>query len=50
MPVTSCTSNGKPGKKWGSSGFCYTGEGAAEKAARQGRAIAISKAKKKRKS
>jgi len=40
--------DGKPGKRWGSSGFCYIGPGAEAKARRQGRAISISKAKKAR--
>ena len=39
MPIVDCTSNGKPGKKFGESGFCFTGSGAQQKAAAQGRAI-----------
>lgn len=38
MPIVDCTSNNKPGKKFGESGFCFTGPGAQEKAAAQGRA------------
>lgn len=39
MPIVDCTSNGKPGKKFGDNGFCFTGPGAQGKAAAQGRAI-----------
>jgi hypothetical protein len=39
MPKKACTSKGKSGIKWGDSGKCYTGKGAAAKAAKQGRAI-----------
>lgn len=35
MPIKSCKSNGKSGKKWGNSGKCYTGPGAAKKAGKQ---------------
>ena len=46
MPVRRCQLNGRPGWKWGSSGFCYThrkGDAAGSKRAhakaeRQGRA------------
>ena len=38
MPVKSCKKNGKTGKKWGNSGKCYTGKGAAKKAQKQARA------------
>lgn len=49
MPVEDCQSDGKPGRRWGGSGKCYTyGPGTgrtrddAEKlAARQGRAIHV---------
>jgi hypothetical protein len=44
MPLQRCTTNGKRGWKWGSSGKCYLSKAAAEK---QGRAISISKARKK---
>lgn len=39
MPVEDCTKNGKKGKRFGSSGKCYTGKGATSKAKKQGRAI-----------
>jgi len=39
MPIVDCTSNNNPGKKFGESGFCFTGPDAQEKAAAQGRAI-----------
>ncbi|MDH7597548.1 MAG: hypothetical protein QHG98_07425 [Methanothrix sp.] len=53
MPVKTCTSNGKPGFKWGDSGECYTYEPgsksaqarAREKARKQGIAIMISQGK-----
>lgn len=38
MPVQSCTEKGKPGYRWGNSGFCYTyssGNEAARKKAKQ---------------
>jgi hypothetical protein len=47
MPVKGCSKGGKSGKKYGNSGKCYTGKGAASKAKKQGRAIEASKAKKK---
>lgn len=50
MPVMSCSSDGKSGYKYGESGHCYTHDGsekskkmAHNKAAKQGRAIEISK-------
>lgn len=43
MPVKGCSKNGKPGKKYGNSGKCYTGKSATAKAKRQGRAIETSK-------
>ena len=46
LPVMKCQKNGKPGWKWGKNGFCYTGPGAKEKAARQGRAVKVSQEKK----
>lgn len=46
MPVKSCKSNGKSGKKYGDSGKCYTGKGAEAKAKKQGQAIEISRHKK----
>lgn len=45
MPVQRCTKDGKKGWKWGEQGTCYTGSGAKEKAAEQGRAIQASKAR-----
>jgi len=39
MPVQSCKTGGKSGKKYGKGGKCYTGKGATAKAKRQGRAI-----------
>jgi hypothetical protein len=55
MPLTRSTKNGKPGYKWGKSGKVYTytpgnnasKERAKQKALRQGRAIEVSKAKKR---
>lgn len=38
MPVQDCTVNGKPGRRWGKSGKCYTGKGAEKKAKKQGAA------------
>jgi len=38
MPVKPCKSNGKSGKKYGTSGKCYTGKSATSKAAKQDRA------------
>lgn len=50
MPVMSCSSDGKSGYKYGESGHCYTHDGsekskkiARNKAAKQGRAIEISR-------
>ncbi len=43
MPVR----NAGGGKRWGSKGKIYRGKGAATKAARQGRAIKASQAKKR---
>lgn len=45
MPVERCTKNGVKGYRWGSSGKCYTGPGAKEKALKQGRAIEVNKSK-----
>lgn len=39
MPLKRCMSGGKTGWKWGSSGNCYTGPGAKQKAIKQGIAI-----------
>jgi hypothetical protein len=53
MPVMPCRSRGRPGFKYGSSGKCYTYKenntqsrvAARNRAEKQGRAIAISKAR-----
>lgn len=45
MPVMNCTKDGKKGKKWGESGFCYTGPNAEQKAIEQGQAIEANKNK-----
>jgi len=47
MPVKKCTKNKKAGHKYGDSGKCYTGKDSEKKAAKQGRAIQVSKARKK---
>lgn len=44
-PIKKCQSKGKPGFKWGDSGKCYTGPAAKSKAAKQGQAVSISKAR-----
>ena len=48
MPVQPCQSGGKSGWKWGKNGKCYTGKGAKARAARQGRAVEASKARKRK--
>ena len=35
MPIKSCKSGGKSGKKWGNKGKCYTGKSAKKKAGKQ---------------
>lgn len=45
MPVMRCQKDHTKGWKYGQSGKCYTGKSAKSKAAEQGRAIAISKAR-----
>ena len=45
MPLQKCTKDGKSGWKYGDSGTCYTGNGAREKARKQGVAIKISQQK-----
>jgi len=50
MPIIDCTKNGKPGKKCGQSGKCYTGPDAAQNAANQCIAIGHSPSSDKRKS
>ena len=49
MPVMDCVKDGKPGKKYGVGGVCYTGPDAEEKAKRQGRAIERAKELRRRK-
>lgn len=39
MPLKKCSSDGKPGYKWGDQGHCYTGPGGKKAAIRQGIAI-----------
>ena len=48
MPVKKCKSRGKTGRKYGPTGKCYTGKGAAKKAAKQGKAIRASQGKRKK--
>lgn len=43
MPLERCQRQGADGWRYGSSGFCYVGPGAKERASRQGRAIEVSK-------
>lgn len=45
MPVQRCSKGGKRGHKYGASGKCYTGSSSQSKAARQGRAIKASQAR-----
>ena len=47
MPLQKCQRKNQKGWKYGDSGKCYTGLGAKEKAKKQGRAIALSKARRK---
>lgn len=42
-----CRKKGKSGYKFGKKGFCYTSKNAKEKAKKQGRAISLSKARRK---
>ena len=46
MPLIRC-GKGRKGWKYGKSGKCYFGKGAKQKAQKQGRAIALSKARRK---
>ena len=48
MPLRKCSSKKRKGIKFGSSGKCYTGRGARKKARRQGAAISISKARRRK--
>lgn len=43
MPLMKCTKDGKSGYKFGDEGHCYTGPNAKANAAKQGRAIEMSK-------
>lgn len=47
MPLMKCRRKNKSGWKYGESGRCYLGKDAKEKAKKQGRAIVLSKARKK---
>lgn len=46
MPIKKCIKKGKSGHQWGNQ-KCYTGKGSKSKAIRQGKAIKVSKWKKK---
>jgi hypothetical protein len=48
MPLMRCQKNGRKGWKWGTNGTCYIGQGAREKAAKQGRAIKVSQGNRKK--
>lgn len=48
MPVKKTTKGGKTAYKYGDSGKAYTGKNAKAKAAKQGRAIQASKARRKK--
>jgi len=48
MPIKKCKSKGKSGQKFGSKGKCYTGRNARSKARKQGAAIKISQARRKK--
>lgn len=50
MPLKRCQKSGKRGWKWGSSGKCFIGPGAKEKATKQGKAIGSRRSGRKRKS
>ena len=47
MPIIRCLKKSRKGWKYGKSGKCYVGKKAKEKAKKQGRAIALSKARRK---
>ncbi len=47
MPIMKC-GKGKKGFKFGKSGKCYIGKDAKEKALKQGRAIKVSQARRKK--
>ena len=47
MPIQKCRRKNKSGWRYGDSGKCYTSKDAKEKASKQGRAIALSKARRK---
>jgi len=48
MPIKRCSSKGRKGYKYGDRGKCYTGPSAKAKAAKQGRAIKASQARRGR--
>jgi hypothetical protein len=48
MPVQDCQVNGRPGKKWGKDGKCFTGPNAHANAARQGKAIKAAQVRRRR--
>jgi hypothetical protein len=48
MPIKRCQRDNKKGYKWGSSGKCYVGPEAKEKALKQMRAIKSSQSKKRK--
>lgn len=48
MPIKKCSSKGKSGYKYGSSGKCYAGKGGRKKAGKQAAAIKISQAKRRK--
>lgn len=48
MPVIKTTKGGKTAYKWGPRGKFYTGKGARQKAAAQGRAVKAQQSKEKR--
>ena len=47
MPIMKCSKKSRKGWKFGKKGFCYVSKNAKEKAKKQGRAIALSKARRK---
>jgi len=47
MPIMRCSKKSRKGWKFGKKGKCYTGTKSKEKAKKQGRAISLSKARRK---
>ena len=47
MPIVDCIKNGKPGRKYGKDGTCYTGKDAQKKARKQTAAIHLSRTRRK---